>query len=79
MESFIGKKLSLVTKAEIRYTGVVEAIDMTEHTITLGGGASLLGRARKGICGGHCANRDVFCSRVRLYVCAGRSAGGGRI
>ncbi len=46
MESFIGKKLSLVTKAGIRYTGVVMTIDATERTISLAGGASLLARGR---------------------------------
>jgi hypothetical protein len=39
MDSFIGKSLSLVTKAEIRYQGILRSIDMTGHTITLENGA----------------------------------------
>ena len=35
MEGFIGKRLSLITKADIRYEGVLQAIALAEQTITL--------------------------------------------
>jgi len=36
--SYIGSKISLISKAEIRYEGTLHAVDVNESTITLAKG-----------------------------------------
>lgn len=45
MDAFIGKELSLVTKMNIRYQGVLTVIDFETHALTLVNGELLVSRA----------------------------------
>jgi protein LSM14 len=40
MNNYIGKKLSLISKSDIRYEGIVHSIDPASSALTLQQGAS---------------------------------------